>query len=143
MAEAATTCTVACKLPNGLQLVLHRFHEVQEPIMGGGTRAVQKSRAEGPRVLIHGAAYRVDKAPAHTIVGGYGLTPNVDAAFFAEWMKQNADTDMVRNHLIFALAKPESAAAKAKEQALLRSGLEPIDPKMPPVRGVTTATTTV
>lgn len=133
------TVTVACKLPNGLHLQLATTEEVSEPVMGGGWKTVRRSRFVGMRHSVHGSAFRIDRAPAHAIIGGYGLTPNVPADFFAQWLEQNADLDAVRNNLVFALSKPEGAAARAREQRDVASGLEPISPSKLP-RGIATAT---
>src|SRR5580765_5333748 len=101
------TVTVACKLPNGLQLEL-----------------------EGkPRVIIKGTSVPYG-APTHD-VGGYALTPNVDADFFNEWQAKYKDYVPVKRGLIFAYTKPQDATARAMEMRDEKSGLEPIDPDKP------------
>eukprot|EP01037_Dinobryon_pediforme_P023421 gene23421-24867_t len=129
---AADTVTVACKIPNGLQLRVFKTEDVEEAVLGGGTRTVKRATQVGDIVKIHGPASPFGVAPKAPIAGGYALTHNVPAEFFAEWMKQNADSDLVRNGLIFASAKPDTTTGWAKERESVRSGLEPIDPtKLP------------
>lgn len=101
--------TVACKTPMGLILEL-------------------KGR---PQVTIKGFSIPYGTVPSYPLVGGYALTPNVDADFFEEWMKVNANLDLVRKHFIFAHAKSSDASAQAREMAAEKSGLEPIDPDKP------------
>lgn len=120
---------VCCKLPNGLHLAVFRMEDHVEPVMGGGVRTVQRAVPEG-RVTVRGTGRRLDDP---RIVGGYAVTRGVDADLWARWMAQNKDSDIVRNGLIFADEKPAMATGKAKEQADIRSGLEPLDPdRLPP-----------
>jgi hypothetical protein len=128
----AETVTVACKLPHGLILQNYRMAEKPVPILGGGTRVEKMAEPVGAPITIRGVAHEVNKAPTVQIIGGYALTPGVDAGFFAAWLKANADHDAVRNGLIFAHAKADDAEAEAREKSSLRSGLEPIDPSRLP-----------
>lgn len=91
--------TVACKLPVGLTLDL----------------------ATGP-VTLNGFHHA-------SSVGGYGLTPNVDADAFDKWLKDHKDYTPVANGLIFAHAKQDMVAAEAAERTNVRSGFEQIKPQ--------------
>ena len=62
--------------------------------------------------------------------GGYALTPGVPADFWNEWLKQNAETEMVLNGMIKAQHDLESLAADAAEHADRDSGLGPLNPEM-------------
>jgi hypothetical protein len=126
------TVSVACKVPSGLHLRLFSMEDFSEPVMGGGTRTVKRAVETGQRVTVKGFAHPIDKAPTAQIAGGYALTPNVDADFFAAWLAQNADSAIVKNKLIFAADKPTYAESKAREQEEIKSGLEPIDPNRMP-----------
>jgi hypothetical protein len=124
-----STVTVASKLQSGLILQLWKMEPHREPAAGGTTREVKRAVKLGTAVTVAGCAtYRGvgDPAPKCQIIGGYALTPGVDEDFFAEWLKQNADADVVKNRLIFAHEKPDHATGMAKEQAALKSGAEPI-----------------
>lgn len=132
---AGEVVTVYCKLPNGLQLQLHGMQDIHEPVMGGGSRATQKAYPIGARHLVYGFARRIEKAPDHQIIGGYGITPNVPKDFWDAWIAQNALHDAVVNKLLFAHVKHDHATGQAKEQAELKSGLEPIEPTNAP-RGI-------
>jgi hypothetical protein len=103
------------------------MQEKPEPAPGGGYRMVPTATVHGDTVFIKGNAYAANAPlPDYPIVGGAALTFNVDADFFAEWMKQNADAEIVKKGLIFAHAK--DTAGLARESAGLKSGLERIDP---------------
>jgi hypothetical protein len=129
------TITVACKLPHGLVLQLCRMEERQEPVMGGGTRVQSVAARVGKRVTIKGYAHEINETPNAPIIGGYALTHNVDADFFEEWLKQNAEHDAVKNKLVFAHAKPDVVQSEARNAAKVRNGLEPMaqesDPRSP------------
>lgn len=101
------TVTVACKLPNGLLLELQGEE----------------------RVKLAGTAVPWGVAPRD--VGGYALTHNVDADFFARWLSVYKDYTPVKRGLIFAYPKSQDAQARALEMKNEKSGLEPIDPEKP------------
>lgn len=97
--------TVGCKLPNGLVVDI-----------------------DGYTVTLNGAN-------ASNIVGGYGLTENVNKDAFDKWLKAHADQPYVKNELVFAQAKTNSAESKAKENADVKSGLEGL-PQDKPAPGI-------
>jgi len=127
--------TVACKMPNGVVLRMHRKEERPEPVMGGGMRMVEMWVATGDNVTIAGVAAEAGKLPNAPTSSGFALTPGVDADFWAAWLAQNKDLDMVRNGLIFAYDKPDFVVGKAKEMVKARTGMEPIDPNNLPRMG--------
>ncbi|EAA1504788.1 hypothetical protein LWV02_002840 [Salmonella enterica] len=98
----AEMVTVGCKLPNGLVLEV------------------------GPeRVQVAGWRNNAVK-----IVGGYGLT-QVEKAFWEAWLAEHCQQPYVKNGVIFAQDKANSAAAQATEQKTVKSGLEPLPQKNP------------
>jgi hypothetical protein len=94
------TITVGCKLPNGLDMRI------------GDTIVSLKGFMRGAN-----------------IIGGYGITENVDEAFFDEWLKRHAHLKVVQDVLVFKQPNIKEAAAQAKDTAKKKSGLEQIDPK--------------
>lgn len=134
--KSAETVTVACKLPAGLILRLHRMEETQEPVMGGGSRTVRQARQVGESVRINGNAHPQNKAPRHQIVDGadfgYALTPNVPKAFWDQWLEQNKDHAAVKNGLLFAHVEHRSVEAEAREKEKVRSGMERLNPEKLP-----------
>jgi len=129
------TVTVACKVPNGLDLRI--FHKVADKESGPGGQVasfeIMRPNPAKPIIHINGCGVEANAAPTCRIIGkprhGYALTENVDADLWEEWFSQNHDSAIVKNGLIWALDTPEDAAAWAKERkADIRSGLEPITP---------------
>lgn len=104
---------VACKLPHGLVLQVYQ-HEPPAPAV-----------PVGDAVTLLGAN-------ADGAVGGYGITENVDSAFYAAWMNQNKQFPAVRAGLIFAADTADKARAQAAEQARILSGFEGVNPEKPP-----------
>lgn len=131
----AGTVSIACKVPNGLLLRLFDMVEVDVPVMGGGTKTVKegrpRARADGQEIniKINGPATPFGVAPKCLIVGGYAITPNVDADIWAEWLSQNKSSDMVKAHMIYAHEKPEYANKMAVERKELQSGMHPLNPE--------------
>lgn len=126
----AETVTVACGLPHGLLLRIYDRVKVNHALPGGGARETDEFREKAiAPVRIRGWAHPQDEAPAVQLVNGFALTPNVDKAFFEEWMKQNAGHEAVKKGLIFAHGKDANTAAEARDKKGLKSGLERLDPK--------------
>lgn len=127
--------TVACKMPRGIVLHIDEMIDGTEPVLGGGTRKIKQARQKGPTYTLNGPAHAIDKAPTCLIVGGYALTPGIPREFWEEWMRQNKDSPMVQNRVIFAYESRDHVEGQAREQAEVRSGLEPIvpdsDPRLP------------
>ena len=127
-------CTVACKLPSGLVLQLYKMVDSCEQTLQG-PRSIKVAERQPRKFIVNGNAPRRDGQPKLDgqgnpvlFVGDYALTPNVDAEFFAEWLKQHKDLDCVRNRYIFAFSKPEDVKAECKTLEGHKSGLEPLSP---------------
>lgn len=125
-AGSSKTVTVACKIPNGLQLRLFNMVPFDEPVIGGGVRQSKRAEQVGDIVVLKGFAVPFGHTPEHQIVGGYGLTAGVSREFFEQWLLQNKDHPAVKGGLIFSADGQHEAVDRAKERRALRSGLEPL-----------------
>ncbi|MCP2041665.1 hypothetical protein L1281_002276 [Neisseria sp. HSC-16F19] len=92
------TVTVGCKLPNGLVLEV-------------GGRAVTLNGANS----------------AH-LIGGHGITHDVDAELWAAWLERHRDRAMVKNGFVFAHDKTADTKAEAKDKSRNKTKLEPLSP---------------
>ena len=101
----AETIVVGCKLPNGLVVE-----------QGGYT------------VTLNGAN-------SSNVIGGYGLTEGVDKDAFEKWLEVHKNQLYVKNELVFAQAKANSAQSKANENASVKTGLEGL-PQDKPAPGI-------
>lgn len=101
----AEVVTVGCKLPNGLL------------------------------IDVDGKVTHLLGANSSNVIGGYGLTENVDKDYFEKWLKQHANQPYVKGEMVFAQAKTNSAQSKAAENASVKTGLEGL-PQDKPVEGV-------
>lgn len=131
-ARTGDTVTVACKLPNGHHLDLYDTREEVREVGGVAVRERVAFRT-GERYTVKGfavdlALLAAGRMPPYQIAGGYGLTPGVPREHWELWLKQNADSALVRNHLIFAAPSEARARSEAIEKDAVRSGLEPIEP---------------
>lgn len=124
--KGAKRITVACKYPHGLILRLFRHDKVDVP-SPGGLRTETVPVQIGEQVRINGPVAPTNQSSRHEIAGGFALTHGVDADFFAEWMKQNAASDMVKNGLIFSASDRNSARDRAEDHVKTRTGVEPLD----------------
>ena len=102
------TVIVGCKLPNGLI------------------------------IEVGGQSVELNGANASNIIGGHGITYDVDADLFNAWMEAHQDRDMVKNGFVFAHDKAADTKAEAAEKADNATGLEAVDPNAPNA-GVTKA----
>lgn len=100
---AASTVTVACKLPNGLAATV-------------GETTVAFAGANDPKALL-----------------GFGLTPNVDADFWTAWTTAvGKDFAPIKSMALFALDTTAKASAAVKEMSAdIKTGLERLDPDKP------------
>ncbi|EJA3108147.1 MULTISPECIES: hypothetical protein [Cronobacter] len=101
----AETIVVGCKLPNGLVV-----------------------EQDGYTVTLNGSN-------SSNVVGGYGLTEGVDKDAFEKWLEVHKNQPYVKNELVFAQAKANSAQSKATENASVKSGLEGL-PQDKPAPGI-------
>lgn len=130
---SGATVTIACKIPNGLELQLCKRDDYDEETPSGTRRRIRYVKV-GEIVVVRGPANPVGNpnAKAVPLVGGYALTHGVSADFWKEWRDQNEANPLVVGHMIFAQPKRDSARDQAAEQGSLRSGLEPL---IAPVKG--------
>ena len=128
MAAAGQTVTVGCRLPTGLYMQIFELETQKVDRPDGTQKEVKVAVAKSQRVKLNGAAkFRGGgKEMAHDIRHGAGLTFGVDADLFAAWMKANADTEIVKNGLVFA-HRTNDIEAQAKDHRAQRTGLEPLD----------------
>lgn len=101
----AETIVVGCKLPNGLVV-----------------------EQDGYTVTLNGAN-------SSNVVGGYGLTEGVEKDAFEKWLEVHKNQLYVKNELVFAQAKANSAQSKANENASVKTGLEGL-PQDKPMQGI-------
>lgn len=128
---AGGVVTVACKVPNGLQLRVFDMIDVEMPVMGGGIKIAKQAQVRPESVKIEGPAAPVGKHPNAPVVGGYALTHNVPRDFWDKWLHDNRDSHVVKNHLIFAHENRGRVVSEAKEDEKSSTGFEPIDPENP------------
>lgn len=137
--KSSSTVTVACNFPTGFELYLCREEKFWEESRDSKREVVRHVKTGKP-VFIYGTSYPVGPVPKGygpkpAMVGGYALTFNVNAEFFAEWMKQNRENPIVVNKCIMAAPDRASTVAMAKECKDVRSGYEPLvpdtDPRLP------------
>lgn len=130
--KTGSTVTVACKMPHGLIIHRERKIKVRVPVLGGGMQEETRyERIVGSEVQIFGTARAIGAAPRTRIVNGYALTTNVPRETWAEWSESHKDMPAIQNGLLYATESVEDAAAEAREpeNAKIKSGLEPLDPK--------------
>jgi hypothetical protein len=128
--RAGQKVTVACKTPNGIIMRAFGWNEEYVPVFGGGVKLEKVSRPTGDQTVIHGIASPFGEQPKVPVVAGYALTPNVDAELWENWLEHNKKSALVLNKQIFAFDRPGMAEDCAKEHATVRSGLEPLNPRI-------------
>jgi hypothetical protein len=132
-------------MPNGLRLFLYREEEYDEPVFGGGFKRLKRFLPmPETELLVRGPGRTISMMAPDQIdqfaPGGYGLTPGVPRDWWESWLKWNKDSMLVKNRIIFSADDGPRAAAQAREQREVQSGLQPVDPgnihkRIPRTRG--------
>ena len=135
-AGSAETVTVGCKLPSGLKMRIFREVTRDIPVMGGGVKEAKEFEPipDAPSYTLNGFSHEQKTAPEHSIIGGAALTHGIPKDFWDAWMRQNRNSDLVRNGLIFGHVREQEARAEAKDKISLKSGLERLDPNNLPAQ---------
>lgn len=130
MAEVSnSTCTVACRLPNGLQVMLYDMIDHMEAAPGGMQRIKRAQARKMTPIILNGFSTAQNRAPKHEIRDGFGLTFGVPAAPMKEWLEMHKDQDYVKNGLIFIQDGRREIEAQIRDHVDQKSGLERIDPR--------------
>lgn len=84
----------------------------------------------GLQINVKGVSLTLRGSNSTGAIGGYGFT-QVREDFWQAWLATHRTYTPVQKGLIFAHPKAQSAKAKAKEQAEIKNGLEPLNPEKP------------
>ena len=136
-----TTKVIACKIPQGLRLIVRHFVEEWEATPAGPRQtrvhrpAVDPDSGEAIEFVVRGCA-RLQEAQLTGLVrdtGGYALTHGCPTEIWENWFSYNKSTPLVRNRMIEAFDTEQQAITWCllSENRDLRSGLERIDPERP------------
>lgn len=133
-ASTGETVTVACNMPNGIHIRGFRKQKRVVVVLGGGQRDEFYFEPDGREVTILGNARPIGGDFKTRVVANFALTQGVPKDLWDQWAEANKDLPALRNGLILAYADTAMAAAAAKDNRKVRSGLEPLDPKGDPRR---------
>lgn len=133
-AKTGATVTVALKHPTGIVLEAFRKEKGQEPVLGGGFRDTTVWRSTGQQYPLNGNRAPFGVVPSYKIIGGYALTEGIPKDVWECWKEQHHDSPLLEQGLIMAYDTPEKAEgfARDKDNASLRSGMEPLARKGDP-----------
>lgn len=137
-ARGGGTVTVACKYPPGLILRMMKQVDKRETSPMGTREFKQWEPAPeiepiviaGPGGVPFGLGVRLG-GPIIT-ADGFALTSGVPKDFWDEWARQNEDSELIKNKLLFARATDVESVARENGKAV--TGLEPTDPDNPSKR---------
>lgn len=125
--KGTATVTVACKLPMGFELKVHKWVDGSEMTLHG-PKPIKVAHPVGRTYTVRGPAHEVNKVAKAQVVGGYALTHGIPADFWDQWMRENEETHFVKNRIVFAASRGSMVAGQAKEQKEIRSNMEPLNP---------------
>lgn len=131
--------TIGCKVPMGVILRLQSLKAFKHPTPGGGFHEELRSEPmpNVAEIVIAGNAAEAGKLPRLTgmpNIGDYALTHNVPRDVWEEWCKQNHDSDLLKNGMLFCQSDRARAEDMAKDNAMRWSGMGPLvekDPRNP------------
>ncbi len=127
------TVTVASKLPMHLEIQLCQEKTASVTGQFGSVKETVNVKF-GAIYVIRGTGHPAGTVPKgfpkapELNKPGFALTHGVDAEFFARWLEQNKDTEMVINGLIMAHGDEDSLEDMTKERRKVDSGLGPLNP---------------
>lgn len=131
----AETCFVACKVGEAwIEMQLCERQRVWEQGQNGGKWTDINVKA-GKIVRVRGTAYPNGQipngfAPRPQLTSGFAISAGIDRAFVEEWFRQYYLHPMVESNLIMWDTKAENLKARCREHKDLRSGLEPLIPRL-------------
>lgn len=129
------TVTVACKYPPGLILRIYDETTKSSRVLGAMVEETifvpreEKFVIRGPVVNV--GAYRSAGDLPEGNIGGYALTPGIPRDFWERWLKENRESSLVKNRIVFSSSTHDRAASEARELKGIRSGLEPLNADEP------------
>lgn len=124
---------VGCRHPHGIILRLYDMVDSREAAGAGRYDVVKVARPRNQTFTLNGYVDR--RLPvAVDGIGMYGVTRDIPSDFFNEWMKQNADSPIVKNGIVFAATKQSDFDAIGREYKSETTGLEPLDKDKPGAR---------
>lgn len=136
-ATGTDTVTVACNLPNGLDLIVYDIEETETILPNG--RSIKENQSTPNlsmgRWVLNGckldmAALAAGEIPDYRIIKGatpdcgYALTPGIPRELAEKWLEQNKSSPLVTGRNVYIASNDARAAAEAKEYRDLRSGLQ-------------------
>lgn len=119
--HTGTTCVVCCKLPNGL--ILESGYSIEN---GNVVRLATYKRVvlAGANAAIMRLAAETQQVPVSPKNARAGITINVDEAFYDKWVKDHADSNIVRNKQIWKCKSLSEAQAMVMDDLERKSGWE-------------------
>lgn len=99
MAAKNNSYVIGCKLPNGLVI-----------------------RGAGKQVRLNGTRSQV-------IIGGFGITRDVPADVWEDFEKVHAQSNVIKNGVVFAVADDASAKSASEERSKVKTGFERLSEK--------------
>jgi hypothetical protein len=124
-ATGVKTCVVCCKLPHGLILesgysfttngAVVRLPEYKRVQLAGANQSTLQIAEQNPGIaLVSRPHFRA------------GITINVDEAFYDKWVKDHADSNIVKNRQIWKCKSLAEARGMSTDDSERKIGVEPL-----------------
>lgn len=118
--------SVGCKLPQGLILELGYSIVDGNVVQGDSYKRIVLAGANQ-----HSVTEGALRTPSPKDLRP-GITNNVDEEAFDAWVKAHANTNIVKNGLVFKAKNAGEATARANDLTQKKMGMEPVDPSKHP-----------
>lgn len=133
--KTGETVTIGCKLPWGVKLDIREAPvTVKGELVAGKVIMAVTLRGSAQQRLMEADGMPIIEHPH--VVGGYGLTYNVDKAFWDRWSEENKDYQPFATGMIFAVNSRDSAKDRGRDGRDVPNGLEPMARKGEQIDGV-------
>lgn len=132
--------TVMCRLPHGLILQTYPEGEIARRANLSKEGRPDRSPLRGDaKVTLNGAVSDSRYHPKENRLLGMCGRTLVEKPFWDKWLAQHADSDLVKNHCVFAEQTDRRASDKAADFATEKTGYEPEEPEAMKARGIEAA----
>jgi hypothetical protein len=122
------TYFVACRHLGGLIIQSYAPMKEMEPVIGGGQREVTRYRTTGAQFKLNGPLRALKEMNPHAIgMTGYAMTEGVPADLWEEWMRHNAESALVKNHMVFGHERRDAVEGWAREHKGVVHNFEPVN----------------
>lgn len=126
-ATGTATVTVACKIPQGFDCIIHEVREFKQ-VTKGGMAVTEQSFPTERGFRLKGPARGQTEGPRILTAAGYAINRGIEKALWDAWREQYKEHPAVKGGLIYSLGSSDKTIDAAKDRRGIKTGLERLNP---------------